>query len=95
MIREETLQRFVPLTDRPCPRHANRRNDAQPVPPCCQRPLSNKPSLMPTTFLHRKGMIAWITEGLEKVVPQPDLKSKEPAEPHTEVQQLLQHVIFI
>lgn len=40
-------------------------------------------------------MIAWIAEGLEKVVPQPDLKSKEspPAEPPTEVQQLLQDVL--
>ncbi|XP_034535777.1 cyclic nucleotide-gated cation channel beta-1-like [Notolabrus celidotus] len=26
----------------------------------------------------RKGMIAWIAQGLEKVVPQPDLKGKEP-----------------
>ncbi|XP_071346042.1 cyclic nucleotide-gated channel beta-3 isoform X2 [Trachinotus anak] len=38
-----------------------------------------------------KGVIAWIAQGLEKVVPQPqaELKSKEspPAEPPTEVQQ--------
>ncbi|XP_041636730.1 cyclic nucleotide-gated cation channel beta-1-like [Cheilinus undulatus] len=35
----------------------------------------------------RKGMIAWIAQGLEKVVPQPDLKSKEPppAEQPTEM----------
>lgn len=32
-------------------------------------------------------MMAWISEGLEKVVPQPDLKKETPAEPeqHTEV----------
>ncbi|XP_060908933.1 cyclic nucleotide-gated cation channel beta-3 [Labrus mixtus] len=29
----------------------------------------------------KKGMIAWITQGLEKVVPQPELKSKEPPPP--------------
>ncbi|XP_035855057.1 cyclic nucleotide-gated cation channel beta-1-like isoform X2 [Sander lucioperca] len=28
----------------------------------------------------RKGMMAWITQGLEKVVPQPDLNKKETAE---------------
>ncbi|KAM9860603.1 cyclic nucleotide-gated channel beta-1 [Aulostomus maculatus] len=27
----------------------------------------------------RKGVMAWISQGLEKVVPQPDLKSKEPS----------------
>ncbi|KAJ4922284.1 hypothetical protein JOQ06_021628, partial [Pogonophryne albipinna] len=34
-----------------------------------------------------KGMMAWISEGLEKVVPQPDLKKETRAEPeqHTEV----------
>ncbi|XP_042077504.1 cyclic nucleotide-gated cation channel beta-1-like isoform X3 [Haplochromis burtoni] len=36
-----------------------------------------------------KGMIAWISQGLEKVVPQPELKSKEPptAEQPAEVRQ--------
>lgn len=28
-------------------------------------------------FLHRKGMMAWISQGLEKVVPQPELRSRE------------------
>lgn len=42
-------------------------------------------------------MIAWIAEGLEKVVPHPDLKSKEspPAEPPAEVQQLLQDLVGV
>ncbi|CAJ1049897.1 Cyclic nucleotide-gated cation channel beta-1 [Xyrichtys novacula] len=31
--------------------------------------------------LLRKGMIAWIAQGLEKVVPHPELKSKEPPPP--------------
>ncbi|XP_030574881.1 cyclic nucleotide-gated cation channel beta-1 isoform X4 [Archocentrus centrarchus] len=37
----------------------------------------------------RKGMIAWISQGLEKVVPQPELKSKDPplAEQPAEVHQ--------
>lgn len=40
-----------------------------------------------------KGMMAWIAQGLEKVVPQPDLKSKEsaPAEQPAEVHQLDSH----
>lgn len=45
---------------------------------------------------HRKGVIAWIAQGLEKVVPQPDVKSREspPAEQPTEVhQKLLQDVL--
>lgn len=39
-------------------------------------------------YYHRKGMIAWIAQGLEKVVPQPELTKKEtptveqPAEVH-------------
>lgn len=29
---------------------------------------------------HRKGMVAWIAKGLDKVVPQPDVKGKDSAE---------------
>lgn len=36
---------------------------------------------------YSKGMIAWLTQGLEKVVPHPELKNKDspPAEPPAEV----------
>lgn len=45
---------------------------------------------------NRKGMIAWIAQGLEKVVPQPDLKNKEsiPAELPAEVRQSVEEVNY-
>lgn len=48
-----------------------------------ERPSPPKPAesvLFPVSN-RRKGMMAWITQGLEKVVPQPDLKGKESAVP--------------
>ncbi|XP_034385719.1 cyclic nucleotide-gated cation channel beta-1 [Cyclopterus lumpus] len=51
---------------------------------------SSKTSMLVSIVLHhRKGMMAWIAQGLEKVVPQPDINRKETpaAQQPTEVQQ--------
>ncbi|XP_062247622.1 cyclic nucleotide-gated cation channel beta-3 isoform X2 [Platichthys flesus] len=46
------------------------------TPPATEEnPTASKPD-------DEKGMLAWFTQGLEKVVPQPDLKNKDSAEVH-------------
>lgn len=54
----------------------------------CSRRLASLP-----VSTCRKGVMAWISHGLEKVVPQPDLKGKEPVgaavEPPSQVNQLI------
>ncbi|XP_075881340.1 uncharacterized protein LOC142887514 [Nelusetta ayraudi] len=52
-------------------------SDALPQPPTSPH-LSGANSATKQENASRKGVMAWISHGLEKVVPQPDLKGKEP-----------------
>lgn len=49
------------------------------LPGCLSLIGENMLQIRDVCFLHRTGMIAWISQGLEKVVPQLELKSKDSA----------------